>query len=213
MFTLATALAGQGVKARARAAQAVVFERAASAVPAGVTPASSGRTAEPRQAPTCSSARGNAGYVNPLAGAHVTGERIDQGVDYAGSGSLVALGAGHVTYVARSETGWPGAFIEYQLSSGPDAGCYVYYAEGVDPVRGLHVGQAVRTGQALASLIPGWASGVELGWGAGVSTKTYAAQRNQWNARRDADSVASGAGKDFSALVASLGGPAGRVEG
>ena len=67
-------------------------------------------------------------------------ERIDQGVDYAGSGRLSAIGAGRITHLAASETGWPGAFIESRLSSGPDEGCYVYYAEGVTggpaPTRG-----------------------------------------------------------------------------
>src|SRR5690349_5531307 len=39
------------------------------------------------------------GYVNPLANAQVTPERIDQGVDYAGTGSLGAIGPGVVTQV------------------------------------------------------------------------------------------------------------------
>ena len=82
-------------------------------------------------------------YVNPLAGASVTPERIDQGVDYAGSGPLGAIGDGKITYVGTSGTGWPGAFVEYQLTDGPDAGRYVYYAEGISPAAGLHVGQTV----------------------------------------------------------------------
>jgi hypothetical protein len=161
----------------------------------------------------CQPAVKSSGYVNPLAGAVVTGERIDQGVDYAGSGMLVSLGAAKVTYVATSDTGWPGAFIEYRLSDGPDRGCYVYYAEGVNPMPGLHVGARVRAGQPIANIIPGWASGVELGWGAGRSTGTYAAKLRQWSARKDADSVASAAGRSFSSMVAALGGPPGKVEG
>ena len=62
------------------------------------------------------------GYVNPLAGASVTPERIDQGVDYSGSGPLGAIGRARITYIATSNTGWPGAFIEYQPTDGPDAG-------------------------------------------------------------------------------------------
>ncbi len=153
------------------------------------------------------------GYVNPLASAHVTGERIDQGVDYAGTGSLAALGPGRITYLATMATGWPGAFIEYRLSSGSDAGCFVYYAEGVKPVRGLRVGQTVRAGQTIAQLIPGWPTGIELGWGAGSHAQTYAARNRQWSARSDADSKASSAGRSFSNLIAGLGGPPGRVEG
>ncbi len=96
----------------------------------------------------CRPAVGSAGYVNPLASARVRPERIDQGVDYAGSGTLSAIGAGTITRVVTDGAGWPGAFIEYELLGGVDAGCYVYYAEGVTPVRGLHVGESVHAGQS-----------------------------------------------------------------
>jgi hypothetical protein len=152
-------------------------------------------------------------YANPLAGAVVKPERIDQGVDYAGSGTLGAIGAGRVTYVATSQSGWPGAFIEYQLLDGADAGCYVYYAEGVIPADGLHVGQTVSAGQPLATIIPKYSSGIELGWGAGTATKAYAKVAGQWSATDDQDNVASAAGRSFSALIAALGGPPGKVEG
>jgi murein DD-endopeptidase MepM/ murein hydrolase activator NlpD len=162
---------------------------------------------------TCQPTSGPSNYVNPLAGARVKPERIDQGVDYAGSGPLVAIGAGTVTYVATTDTGWPGSFIEYRLIDGPDAGCYVYYAEGVNPAAGLRVGDSLAPGQRIASIIAGWPTGIELGWGAGTSTATYAAETHQWTAASDEDSVASAAGKSFSALIASLGGPPGKVEG
>ena len=152
-------------------------------------------------------------YVNPLAGARVRPERVDQGVDYAGSGTLAAIGGGTVTSVATTATGWPGSFIEYRLIDGPDAGCYVYYAEGVNPAAGLRVGQTVAAGEPIASIVPRWSTGIELGWGAGISTATYAAETHQWSASSDQNSVASAAGKSFSALIASLGGPPGRVEG
>jgi hypothetical protein len=115
--------------------------------------------------------------------------------------------------VGTSETGWPGAFIEYRLLEGPYAGRYVYYAEGVNPAPRLHVGQTVAAGQAIASIIPDYGSGIELGWGAGASTNTYAAKAGQWSATDDENDVASPAGKSFSALVAALGGPPGKVEG
>jgi hypothetical protein len=148
-------------------------------------------------------------YVNPLVHARVIPERIDQGVDYAGSGTLTALGAGRITYVAMFDTGWPGAFIEYRLLGGPDAGRYVYYAEGVNPAPGLRVGEKVRAGQPVASIIPGWYSGVEIGWGAGIGTTSYAANMPGW----DGSVVTTTAGKKFSSLIAALGGPPGRVEG
>jgi hypothetical protein len=153
------------------------------------------------------------GYANPLAGAVVKPERIDQGVDYAGSGTLAAIGTGRVTYLATLGSGWPGAFIEYQLLDGADAGCYVYYAEGVIAADGLHVGQTVSAGQPLATIIPKYPNGIELGWGAGTATKAYAKVAGQWNATDDQDNVASAAGRSFSALIAALGGPPGKVEG
>jgi hypothetical protein len=162
---------------------------------------------------SCGPAPGSSAYVDPLAGARVTPERIDQGVDYAGSGTLGSIGAARVTYVATTGTGWPGAFIEYRLLEGPDAGCYVYYAEGVKPAAGLRVGQMVGPGEPIASIIRGWSSGIELGWGAGSHTTSLAAMTHQWSARSDADSIPSAAGKSFSALIVSLGGPSGRVEG
>ncbi len=154
-----------------------------------------------------------AGYVNPLAATRVTPERIDQGVDYAGTGTLTAIGAGTITDVVTDGSGWPGAFIEYELLGGVNAGCYVYYAEGVTPVAGLHVGEAVHAGQAIATLVPHWSTGIEIGWGAGSGTKTYAALLGEWNAAYDTDNDPTAAGRSFSALIAALGGPPGRLEG
>jgi hypothetical protein len=151
--------------------------------------------------------------VNPLAGARLKRERIDQGVDYAGKGTLAALGTGQITFLGASATGWPGAFIEFQLSGGPDAGCFVYYAEGVESVPGLRVGDTVTAGQVIATIIPGWPTGIEVGWAAGESTKTLAAQMGEWSHHNDLEDVASPAGKSFSALIAALGGAPGKVEG
>ena len=148
-------------------------------------------------------------YVNPLAGARVTPQRIDQGVDYSGSGTLAAIGDGKVTYVGTSGTGWPGAFVEYQLTGGPDSGRYVYYAESISPAAGLHVGQTVRAGQPIASIN----GGIEIGWGSGVGTQPAAQADGQWSGGADAGNVASADGKSFSALIAQLGGPPGKVEG
>jgi hypothetical protein len=153
------------------------------------------------------------GYVNPLANAVVKPERIDQGIDYAGSGTLSAIGPGRITYLATSNTGWPGAFIEYQLLSGADAGCYVFYAEGVIPVDGLRVGETLSAGQPVATIIPKYPTGIEIGWGGGTGTKAYAKVAGQWSPEDDQNNVATAAGKSFSALLAALGAPPGKVEG
>jgi hypothetical protein len=217
MVAAAGAFDGHGAQASASSPHA-----AKALVPAHPPSATAGAAAaRPRGATfravppagSCRAVTGASGYVNPVAGDVLIGERIDQGVDYAGTGTLTAIGAARITYVGTSGTGWPGAFIEYRLLDGPDAGCFVYYAEGINPAGGLHAGQTVRAGQVMATIIPGWSTGIELGWGAGKSTKTYAAKSGKWSATDDADSVASSAGKSFSALIAGLGGPRGKVEG
>lgn len=166
-----------------------------------------------RRPGTCPLLAQPAGYVNPLARARVTPERIDQGVDYAGSGTLTAIGTARVTHVGTSGTGWPGDFIEYRLLDGADSGCYVYYAEGVTPVTGLRVGQTVHRGQAIAKIIRWYQTGIEVGWGAGTGTTSYAAKHGKWTATDDADNIPTSAGERFSALIASLRGPPGKKEG
>ena len=151
--------------------------------------------------------------MNPLAGAHVTPERIDQGVDYAGSGPLGAIGDGKITYVGTSGTGWPGAFIEFQLTDGPDAGNYVYYAEGISPAPGLHVGQTVHAGQPIAQIDRRRLERHRDRLGRRHRNPAVRDAHGEWSGGDDADSVPSAAGKDFSALIAQLGGPPGKVEG
>jgi murein DD-endopeptidase MepM/ murein hydrolase activator NlpD len=207
------ALAGGGAKASAGAAlsHAASLAHPVYADLGGIAP--SPRFVAGGGAQSCQPASEPTDYVNPLAGARVRPERIDQGVDYAGSGTLAAIGAGTVTYMGTDATGWPGSFIEYRLLDGPDAGCYVYYAEGVNPAAGLRIGEKVAAGQPIAGIIAGWSSGIEVGWGAGTSTTTYAAKAHEWSAKSDEDSIPTAAGKSFSALIASLGGPSGKIEG
>lgn len=149
------------------------------------------------------------GYVNPLANATVTGERIDQGVDYAGSGTLGAIGPGVVTKVVQSGSGWEGGgYVEYKLTGGPYAGHSVYYAEGVTPT--VSVGQPLAAGQPVATIISGFPTGMELGFAAGNgSEESYA---NVYGGGYT-EGAPTAAGAAFSNLVASLGGPAGTSSG
>lgn len=142
------------------------------------------------------------GYVNPIPDT-VTPERIDQGVDYAGSGNLLALGNGVVTQVnAPPGSGWEGGYyIAYKLTDGPLKGREVYYAEGVTPH--VTVGQKLSAGQIVANIIPGAAHGVEVGYGSGLQNTSYA---------RGA-SGRTAAGQAFSDLVKALGGKPGLTEG
>lgn len=149
------------------------------------------------------------GYVNPLANATVKGERIDQGVDYAGSGTLGAIGPGVVTKVVPSGSGWEGGgYVEYKLTAGPYAGHSVYYAEGVTPT--VSVGQTLTPGQPVATIISGFPTGMELGFAAGNgSEESYA---NVYGGG-STEGTPTAAGAAFSSLVASLGGPAGTSSG
>jgi len=149
------------------------------------------------------------GYVNPLAGASVRAERIDQGVDYSGTGTLGAIGPGVVTQVVQSGSGWEGGgYVEYKLTAGPYAGRSVYYAEGVRPT--VSVGDTLQPGQQVATIIPGWPTGMELGFASGQANETsYAtAQGGGYS-----EGALTAAGLAFSNLIASLGGPAGLTEG
>lgn len=148
-------------------------------------------------------------WVNPLEHARVKPERIDQGVDYAGTGYLVAVTHATVTKVVPpSSSGWPGWFIEYQITTpGQLKGAYVYYAEGVKP--NVRVGQILAPGEKVATLIPGWATGIELGFGSGAGTTSYYGYHD--GAYRDGTATRPGLAWDV--LVRRLGGPGGIIEG
>jgi murein DD-endopeptidase MepM/ murein hydrolase activator NlpD len=110
-----------------------------------------------------SGAAAAAGYLNPLRS--VSGmipERVDQGVDFSGSGPVYALGAAVITNAIGGTTGWPGGgWITYQLTSGPDAGLTVYVAEDVRPT--VRVGQYVSASTVIGDMFAG-GDGIETGW-------------------------------------------------
>jgi hypothetical protein len=110
--------------------------------------------------------------------------------------------------VVQTGSGWEGGgYVEYKLTSGPDAGRSVYYAEGVTPT--VSVGETLTAGQPVATIIPGSAHGIEMGWAAGRGEESYA----NANGGGYTEGAATAAGKAFSDLVGSLGGPAGLMEG
>jgi hypothetical protein len=160
------------------------------------------------QTGAATAAAGASGYVNPLADASVRPERIDQGVDYAGTGTVGALGPGVVTQVVPSGSGWEGGgYVEYKLTAGPYAGRYVFAAEGVSPT--VSVGQTLSPGQPVATIIPGSSAGMEIGFAAGVGQSAYASRYGGGYS----EGQLTAAGQAFSNLIASLGAPAGLTEG
>lgn len=144
--------------------------------------------------------------ANPLAGAHVTPERIDQGVDYAGTGYYAAVARGVVTKVLGASSGWPGNYIEMTVTQpGPLFGRSIFYAEGVAPT--VRVGQTVNPGDRIANLIPGWPTGTELGFASGVGSSSYASQHGGYT-----EGHSTAAGIAFSRLIQVLGGPGGTLQ-
>ena len=170
-------------------------------------------------------------YVDPFGDASgVTAMRVDQGVDYALAGPMLAVGDGVVSYVAGAGgSGWPscallrsgtivsvggaGAAVVYRLTDGPDAGRYVYVAENVTPL--VRLGQAVSAGAAVVS-VHGSSGGlgcVETGWAAGPGDSPQAAADGQSSSAGDPGENRTFCGQQFSDLLAALGAPAGLSEG
>jgi hypothetical protein len=102
------------------------------------------------------------GYLDPLrAVAGLTPERIDDGVDFAGTGPIYALGDAVITN-AGENYGWPGGgWITYRLTDGPGAGLMVYVAEDVTAT--VQVGQRVTPMTVIADMFNG-GDGIETGW-------------------------------------------------
>jgi murein DD-endopeptidase MepM/ murein hydrolase activator NlpD len=151
------------------------------------------------------------GYANPLRGvAGLTPERIDQGVDYSGSGPIYPIGPGVVENVYN--TGWPGGvFIVYQLTSGSAAGQGVYVAEDLIPE--VTVGEQVNPNTVLGILQPG-PNGIETGWADLQSLgESQAMADQQASTTGDAGDVSTLDGLNFNALLVALGAPSGILQG
>jgi hypothetical protein len=149
--------------------------------------------------------------VNPFAHAStLVPERIDQGVDYSGTGPIDAMGNATIEYIARAPSiGWPGNYyIAYQLDDGPDVGKWVYVAEDITPA-GIYPGEHVAAGQPIAYFGPDTGHGIETGWAlpdpgypGPVGHSDYAV-----------DGTRTAAGQAFSDTLVSVGAPGGCGEG
>jgi murein DD-endopeptidase MepM/ murein hydrolase activator NlpD len=102
-------------------------------------------------------------YANPFRAVNgLIPERIDQGVDFGGSGPIYALGDAVITNASATSYGWPGGgWITYRLTSGPAAGLTVFLAEDVKPT--VSAGQRVSSGTVIANMFNG-GDGIETGW-------------------------------------------------
>jgi murein DD-endopeptidase MepM/ murein hydrolase activator NlpD len=148
--------------------------------------------------------------VNPLAKiANLDPARIDEGVDYGGSGPLLALGSGVIRQTAGP--GWPGGtFIALALDKGPFAGRIVYYAENITPM--VSPGQHVSAGDVVGTLKPGFPH-LEIGWGGGGVGGGRVGDALARTNGGDVDGVSSALGIDFNAVLMFLGAPSGIQQG
>jgi len=96
-------------------------------------------------------------YVSPFLSA--TTGRIDQGVDFTGTGPIAAVG--DAVILATGAPGWPeGGGVLYKLLSGQRAGQVIFVYEGVKAT--VHAGQHVVAGEQIATFVPG--GSIEMGF-------------------------------------------------
>jgi len=156
-------------------------------------------------------------YVNPLrALAGLRPSRIDMGVDYSGSGPVLAIGKAKVvtaSYIPGPESCWgrtcapaPGGWVVYRLLDGPFVGRYIYAVENI--TLRVKAGQIVRPGQTIAVLHPG-SPNLEIGWAAGRHAETLALARNHQCACIDPGGWSSIEGRNFNGLLVWLDAPSG----
>jgi len=150
--------------AQITAARLAAARRAAARRAAAARAAAQQRQAQAAQ--QAQAAATAAAYANPLR--NVSGlvpERVDQGVDFGGSGPVYAIGQGVVTEAMGSGSGWPGGgWITYRLTSGPAQGLVVFVAEDVTP--DVQVGQTVTSATVVGNMFNG-GDGIETGWAMG----------------------------------------------
>lgn len=152
-------------------------------------------------------------YRNPFRGIRdLTPERIDMGVDYAGSGPIYAPGPGTITNANYAWAGGvgavgPGTFITEKLDRGPLAGKYVYFAENIDPR--VKVGQHVGTSDVIGYLT-GQGAGLETGFAAGpTGGETLAMATGQASTGPDPGANTTAYGRSWSNILSFLGAPPG----
>jgi CSLREA domain-containing protein len=159
-------------------------------------------------------------YSNPLRDVRgLTPRRIDLGVDYAGSGPLLALGKGRVTTASNTDSGpescwaiscWPGGgIVVYRLLDGPFAGKYVYVAEHITVT--VRAGQLVRAGQPIATLHAGYPWS-EFGWAAGRGPEALAMADGHRCSCSDPGGWSTIEGRNFNHLLVQLGAPPGYLQ-
>ncbi|HVA10756.1 MAG TPA: hypothetical protein VNG32_01145, partial [Candidatus Dormibacteraeota bacterium] len=155
------------------------------------------------QPPTAGTVNGLVDPLSKISG--LTAERVDQGVDYSGSGPILAIGSG--TVMSTTNSGWPGGtFIVIKLDAFP--GKYAYVAENCQSIK-VQVAQHVNAGDELCTL-QNASPNLEIGWADGNSIGNAMAH-DVWSGN-DSTSNYTAFGENFSQLLQKLGAPAGTIQ-
>jgi hypothetical protein len=151
-----------------------------------------------------------AGYANPLRDiAGITGERIDMGVDYAGTGPIYAVGPARITAATASGSGWPGGgWVSYEVTEGPLKGHHIYVAEDITPA--VHAGQVVDSRTVIANLHTG-SSGMETGFADPNAPYTTLAATSGQAAAGDPGRYSTSWGILWNDILVRLGAPTGTL--
>jgi murein DD-endopeptidase MepM/ murein hydrolase activator NlpD len=137
-------------------------------------------------------------YVSPFLSA--TTGRIDQGVDFTGTGPIAAVG--DAVILATGAPGWPeGGGVLYKLLNGQRAGQIIFVYEGVKAT--VHPGQHVSAGEQIATFAPG--GSIEMGFadanGVPLSHGEYSeGEETVW-------------GREMASFLTGIGGASGLVPG
>jgi hypothetical protein len=163
------------------------------------------KPAQPSQ-PDQASTGPSGSYANPLRGVSgLVPQRIDQGVDFFGSGPVYAIGDAVITS-ASADAPWPGGgWISYQFTDGPDKGLEVYLAEDVTP--DVQVGEHVTSSTVIANMFNG-SDGIETGWAAPSGGDEALAATPPAGSIGDNGPFPTMVGVSFDELLVTLGAPA-----
>jgi murein DD-endopeptidase MepM/ murein hydrolase activator NlpD len=133
-------------------------------------------------------------YVSPFLSAS-TG-RIDQGVDFTGTGPIAAVGDAEI--LATGAPGWPeGGGVLYKLLSGQRAGQIIFVYEGVQAT--VHAGQHVSAGDQIATFVPG--GSIEMGFADAAGVPLSHAEYSE--------GVETVWGREMASFLSSIGGASG----
>jgi hypothetical protein len=146
-------------------------------------------------------------YDNPLRAIRgLIPERIDQGVDFGGTGPIYAIGDAVITGATSENYGWPGGgWITYRLTDGPAGGLTVFVAEDVVPA--VPVGATVTPHTVIANM-NGAGAYIETGW-AMASGFTAESQTAEAGSISGVGPFPTEVGMNFEELLQALGVPAG----